>query len=147
MVLESGEEGAKTGLVQGDFAQGELDQVKLAQGELAQGKLAQEELPQVSQPLKATEVVQKGEKKEAMGEQAAEGASGFVDKKIHKEEVSGNSDQEQPKQEAAMPEGSGNPSRAVARVPPRRRHRFTLSQLQDLERLFHETRYPSLQAR
>ncbi|XP_050997841.1 homeobox protein ESX1-like [Acomys russatus] len=135
MLLDSGEEGGKPGLVQ----------VKLAQGKLAQGNVAQEELAQVSPPLEATGVVQEEEDEEEMGEGPADGgASGSMEDKIHP----GQSEQELPQQEAAIPEGAQNPPPAVDRVPHRRRRRrFTLSQLQDLERLFHETRYPSLRAR
>ncbi|XP_055461138.1 rhox homeobox family member 2-like [Psammomys obesus] len=146
VVSEAGEEGGKQGVVQGEFSQGELDQGKLAQGEFAQGKVAQEDLTQLSPTLEVTGVVKEGENKEEMEEEYARiGASSSMDK-IHPIEVPSSSDQPQPQQEAAMPEGT-NSLLTGDRQPPRRRPRFTLSQLQDLERLFHETRYPSLRAR
>ncbi|XP_060230582.1 rhox homeobox family member 1-like [Meriones unguiculatus] len=80
------------------------------------------------------------------GEHAGIGASGSVDEKIHQKEIPSSSDQPQPQQEAAMSEDNWN-LLDEDKQPPRRRPRFTLSQLQELERLFHETRYPSLRAR
>ncbi|XP_050997843.1 rhox homeobox family member 2-like [Acomys russatus] len=151
VVVESGEEGRKPGLIQGDLAQGELDQGKLAQGKLARGKLAKKELAQVSPPLEVTGVVQEGEEEEEVGEEATEegaSASSASVYKIDQEEVPGKSDQEEPQGGAATAaENTRNPARAGSRGPHRRRPKFTLSQLQDLERLFHENRYPSLKTR
>ncbi|XP_038171782.2 paired mesoderm homeobox protein 2-like [Arvicola amphibius] len=151
MVLKDGEEGGKEGLEQSKPAQGELDEGKLALGELAEGKPAQEEPAQCSLAQEATEEAKEGEvKEEAMGGgHAAAGSSGPVDNEVHEEGGQGGSGaQQQPQQEgaAAMPEGA-NSLQTRERLPVRRRTRFTLSQLQDLEQLFQENRHPSLHMR
>ncbi|CAH6779925.1 LOC100364002 [Phodopus roborovskii] len=147
MVLKAEEEGGKHGLVESKLAQGELDQGKLALGDLAPGKLAQEEPAQLSLAQEATGVAEQGENKEEMGRgHAGDGSSGPVDNEIRGDGAHGGAAQQQPQQEAAMPEGSKS-LRAGDRQPVQRRTRFTLSQLQDLEHLFQETRYPSLRAR
>lgn len=142
MVLKAGEEGGEKGLEQSGLAQGELDG-----GELAEGKLAQEEPAQCSLAQEATEEGEEGEiqEKEMEGGQAGAGSAGPVDNEVHEEGGHGASlDQQQPQQEAAaMPEGT----QTGERLPVRRRTRFTLSQLQDLERLFQENRHPSLRMR
>ncbi|XP_040599815.1 rhox homeobox family member 2-like [Mesocricetus auratus] len=139
MVLKAREEGGKNGLVESKPAQGELDQ-----GDLAPGKLAQEEPTQLILAQEATGVAEEAGIKEAMGGgHAGDGSFGPVDSG---EGGHGSGAQQQPQQEAAMPEGSKS-LRAGNRQPLQRRTRFTLSQLQDLEHLFQETRYPSLRAR
>ncbi|XP_042126064.1 uncharacterized protein LOC121826282 [Peromyscus maniculatus bairdii] len=148
VVLKAGEEGGKKGLLQSELAQGELDQGELALSELAPSKPAQKELAQSSLAQEATGVVEEGEneEEEMEGAHAGHGSSGPMDKGIPAEGGHGSSVQQQPQQEAAMPEGI-NHLQAGDRVPLRRRTRFTRSQLQDLERLFKENRYPSLRAR
>ncbi|XP_057616744.1 homeobox protein Rhox5-like [Chionomys nivalis] len=149
MVLKAGEEGGKKGLEQSKPTEGELDEGKPAPGELAEGKLAQEEPAQCSLAQEATEEVEEGEiKEEEMGGgHAAAGSSGPVDNEAHEEGGHGGSvDQQQPQPEAAMPEGTNSPQTGE-RLPVKRRTRFTLSQLQDLEQLFQENRHPSLRMR
>lgn len=150
MVLKAGEEGGKKGLEQSNPTQGELDEGKLAPGELAEGKLAQEEPAQGSLAQEAREEVEEGEiKEEEMGGgHAAAGSSGPVDNEVHEEggHGAGSLDQQQPQPEAAMPEGTNRPQTGE-RLPVKRRTRFTLSQLQDLEQLFQENRHPSLHMR
>uniref|UniRef100_A0A8C8W6F2 Homeobox domain-containing protein n=1 Tax=Peromyscus maniculatus bairdii TaxID=230844 RepID=A0A8C8W6F2_PERMB len=148
MVLKAGEEGGKKGLVQSELAQGELAQGERALGELAPSKPAQEELAQSGLTQEATGVVEEGEKKqeEIEGAHADDGSSGPMDKGIPAEGGHGSGVQQQPQQEAAMPEGTKS-LQAGDRLPFQRRTRFTRSQLQDLERLFEETRYPSFQVR
>lgn len=150
MVLKAEEEGGKTGLEQSNPTQGELDEGKLAPGELAEGKLAQEEPAQCSLAQEAREEVEEGEIKEEEemgGGHAAAGSSGPVDNEVHEEGGHGGSvDQQQPQPEAAMPEGTNSPQ-TRERLPVKRRTRFTLSQLQDLEQLFQENRHPSLHMR
>ena len=150
MVLKAGEEGGEKGLEQSGPAQGELDGGEVAPGELAEGKLAQEEPAQCSLAQEATEEGEEGEiqEKEMGGGQAGAGSAGPVDNPVHEEGGHGASvDQEQPQQEAAaMPEGTQSPQTGE-RLPVKRRTRFTLSQLQDLERLFQENRHPSLRMR
>ncbi|XP_076417750.1 uncharacterized protein LOC121825600 isoform X2 [Peromyscus maniculatus bairdii] len=147
VVLKAGEKGGKKGLLQSELAQGELNQGKLALGKLAPSKPAQEELAQSSLAQKATRVVEEGENEEEMeGKRAGDGSSGPMDKGIHAEAGHGSSVQQQPQQEAAMPEGT-NSLQAGDRLPLQRYTRFTQSQLQALERLFQETRYPTFRAR
>ncbi|KAM7338409.1 hypothetical protein ACRRTK_001893 [Alexandromys fortis] len=149
VVLKAGEEGDKKGLEQSKPTQGELDEGKLAPGELAEGKVAQEEPAQCSLAQEATEEGEEGDiKEEEMGGgHAAAGSSGPVDNEVHEEGGHGGSvDQQQPQPEAAMPEGTNSPQ-AGERLPVKRRTRFTLSQLQDLEQLFQENRHPSLHMR
>ncbi|XP_036030513.1 rhox homeobox family member 2-like [Onychomys torridus] len=148
MVLMPGEEGGKKGLVQSELAQGALYQGELALGERAPIKPAQEELAQSSLHQEATGVVEEGgnEEEELEGGHADYGSSGPIHKGIHEERAHGGGVQHQPQQEAVMPEGTKS-LQAGDRLPSRRRIRFTLSQLQKLERLFQETRYPSLRAR
>ncbi|XP_052615934.1 homeobox protein Rhox5-like [Peromyscus californicus insignis] len=148
IVPKAEEEGGKKGLVQSELAQGELDQGELALGELAPSKPAQEELAQSGLPQEATGVVEEVEKEEEEmeGGHAGDGSSGPMDKGIQAEGGHGGSVQQQPQQEAAMPEGTKN-LQAWDRQPFQRRTRFTQSQLQDLERLFEETRFPSFQVR
>ncbi|XP_052605526.1 rhox homeobox family member 2-like [Peromyscus californicus insignis] len=148
MVLKAEEEGGKKGLVQSELAQGELGQGELALGELAQSKPAQEELAQSGLTQEATGVVEEGEneEEEMEGGQAGDGSSGPMDKGIQADGGHDGSVQQQPQQEAAMPEGTKS-LQTRDRQPFRRRTRFTQSQLKDLERLFQENRYPSLRAR
>ncbi|XP_052605477.1 homeobox protein Rhox5-like [Peromyscus californicus insignis] len=148
MVLKAGEEGGKKGLVQSELAQGELGQGELALGELAPSKPAQEELAQSGLTQEATGVVEEGEneEEEMKGGHSGDGSSGPMDKGIQAEGGRGGCVQQQPQQEVAMPEGTKN-LQARDRQPFRRRTRFTQSQLQDLERLFQENRYPTLRAR
>ncbi|XP_052602817.1 homeobox protein Rhox5-like [Peromyscus californicus insignis] len=148
VVLKAGEEGGKKGLVPSELTQGELGQGELALGELAQSKPAQEALAQSGLIQEATGVVEEGEKEEEemKGGHAGDGSSGPMDKGIHAEGGHGGSVQQQPQQEAAMPEGTKS-LQAGDRQPSQRRTRFTQSQLQALERLFQETRYPTLRAR
>uniref|UniRef100_A0A8C2QC11 Homeobox domain-containing protein n=1 Tax=Cricetulus griseus TaxID=10029 RepID=A0A8C2QC11_CRIGR len=147
MVLKAEEEGGKKGLVESKLAQGELDQGELALGNLAPGKRAQKEPAQLGLAEEAAAVAEEGENREEMGgRQAGDGSSSPVAKGIQGEGGHGGCDQQQPQQEAVMPEGSRS-LQAVNRRPVQRRTRFTLFQLQDLEHLFQETRYPSLRAR
>ncbi|XP_059107522.1 rhox homeobox family member 2-like [Peromyscus eremicus] len=158
IVPKAEEEGGKKGLVQSELAQGELAQGVLAQGELDQGELAlgalapskpaQEELAQSGLTQEATGVVEAGEneEEEMEGGHSGDGSSGPMEKGIQAEGGHGGSVQQQPQQEAAMPEGTKS-LQAGDRQPFQRRTRFTQSQLQDLERLFKETPYPSLRAR
>ncbi|XP_052615942.1 rhox homeobox family member 2-like [Peromyscus californicus insignis] len=148
IVPKAEEEGGKKGLVQSELAQGELDQGELALGELAPSKPAQEELAQSGLTQEATGVVEEGEneEEEMEGGQAGDGSSGAMDKGIQAEGGHGSSIEQQPQQEAAMPEGT-NSLQAGDNLSFRRRTRFTQSQLQDLERLFEETRFPSFQVR
>ncbi|XP_076417569.1 uncharacterized protein LOC102912887 isoform X1 [Peromyscus maniculatus bairdii] len=147
VVLEAGEEGGKRRLVQSVLAQGELDQGELALSELAPSKPAQEELAQSDLAQESTGMVEGENKEEEMeGAHAGDGSSGPMDKGIQAEGGHGSSVQQQPQQEAAMPEGTKS-LQAGDRQPLRRYTRFTQSQLQELERLFEETRYPSFQVR
>ncbi|KAL6083110.1 hypothetical protein STEG23_004268 [Scotinomys teguina] len=147
MVLETGEEGGKAGL-RSKLAQHELDQGKFALGELAPSKPDQEELAQSSFAQEATGMVEEREKKEEEmgGGHAGHGSSGPVDKGIHEEGDHGVSVQQEPEQEAAMPEGTKS-LQAGDRLPFHHRTRLTQSQLQDLENLFEGTPYPSLGTR
>ncbi|XP_059107519.1 homeobox protein Rhox5-like [Peromyscus eremicus] len=148
VVLKAGEEGGKKGLVQSELAQGELGQGELALGKLAPSKPAQEELAQSGLTQEATGAVEAGEneEEEMEGKHAGDGSSGPMETAIHAEGGHGGSVPQQPQQEAAMPEGT-NSLQAGDRLPLQRRTRFTQSQLQALERLFQETRYPTLRAR
>ncbi|XP_037057621.1 paired mesoderm homeobox protein 2-like [Peromyscus leucopus] len=147
MVLKAGEEGGKKGLLQSGLAQGKLNQGKLALGKLAPSKPAQKELAQSGLAQKSTGVVEEGENEEEMeGKHAADGSSGPMNKGIHAEGGHGSSVQQQPRQEAAMPEGTKS-LQAGDRLPSQRYTRFTQSQLQALERLFQQTRYPTFRAR
>ncbi|XP_028627877.1 rhox homeobox family member 2-like [Grammomys surdaster] len=150
VVSEAGEEGDQKRLVLGGLAQGGLDQGELAQGEVAEGKRAQEEPAQFSVTQEATGVGEEGEKKEEEmeGRHAGDGASGSADDNIQQEGGQGSNDQQQPQQEAGIPEG--NRYQQAENSPahnPNRRTKFTHSQLRDLERLFQETRFPSLRVR
>ncbi|KAL6031453.1 hypothetical protein STEG23_026661 [Scotinomys teguina] len=147
MVLETGEEGGKAGL-RSKLAQHELDQGKFALGELAPSKPDQEELAQSSFAQEATGMVEEREKKEEEmgGGHAGHGSSGPVDKGIHEEGDHGVSVQQEPEQEAAMPEGTKS-LQAGDRLPFHHRTRLTQSQLQDLENLFEGIPYPSLGTR
>ncbi|KAL6083103.1 hypothetical protein STEG23_004261 [Scotinomys teguina] len=82
MVLKTGEEGGKTGLVQNKKSQGEL-----GQGEFAPSKPDQEELPQSSLAQEATGRVEEREHKEEemAGGCAGDDSSGPVNKGIHSE--------------------------------------------------------------
>nr|XP_015857870.2 homeobox protein Rhox5-like [Peromyscus maniculatus bairdii] len=93
-------------------------------------------------------VVEEVENKEEemRGGHTGDGSSGPMDKGIHEEGGPGSSVQQQPQQEVVMPEGTKSPQ-AGDRLPFQHNTRFTQSQLQDLESLFQETRYPSLRAR
>ncbi|XP_052605464.1 rhox homeobox family member 2-like [Peromyscus californicus insignis] len=148
VVLKAGEEGGKKGLVQSELAQGELGQGELALGEIAPSKPAQEELAQSGLTQEATGVVEEGEneEEEMEGGQAGDGSSDPMDQGIPAEGGHGSSIEQQPQQEAAMPEGTKS-LQAGDRQPFQRRTRFTQSQLRDLERLFKENRYPSFQVR
>ncbi|KAL6083252.1 hypothetical protein STEG23_030606 [Scotinomys teguina] len=144
MVLKTGEEGGKMGLVQS-----KLYQAQLGQGEFAPSKPAQEELAQFSLSQEATGVVEEREHKEEEmgGGRAGDDSSGPVDKGIHGEGDHGVSVQQQPEQKAAMPEGAMSLQAGEERLPLHRQTFFTQSQHQHLENLFEETRYPSLRAR
>ncbi|XP_076417890.1 uncharacterized protein LOC143270746 isoform X2 [Peromyscus maniculatus bairdii] len=142
VVLKAGEKGGKRGLVQSELDQGELDQ-----GELAPSTPAQEELAQSGLVQEATGVVEEGENKEEMeGAHAGDGSSGPMDKGIQAEGGHGSSVQQQPQQEAAMPEGTKS-LQAGERLSFQSHTRFTKSQLQVPDRLFKETCYPSFQVR
>ncbi|KAL6085729.1 hypothetical protein STEG23_032148, partial [Scotinomys teguina] len=143
MVLKTGEEGGKTGLVQNKKSQGEL-----GQGEFAPSKPDQEELPQSSLAQEATGRVEEREHKEEemAGGCAGDDSSGPVNKGIHSEGGHCVSVQQQPEQEAAMPEGTKS-LQAGDRLPFHHRTRLTQSQLQDLENLFEGIPYPSLGTR
>ncbi|XP_076417570.1 uncharacterized protein LOC143270663 isoform X1 [Peromyscus maniculatus bairdii] len=140
VVLKAGEKGGKRGLVQSELAQGEL-----AQGKLAPSKHAQEELDQSGLAQEATGVVEEGEKEEEEmeGAHAGDGSSGPMDKGIQAEGGHGGSIQQQPQQEAAMPEGTKNLQAGEFQSHTR----FTQSQLQELERLFEDNHFPSFQVR
>ncbi|XP_076417568.1 uncharacterized protein LOC102910231 isoform X2 [Peromyscus maniculatus bairdii] len=145
VVLKAGEEGGKKGLVQSELAQGELDQGELALSELPPSKPVQEELAESDLAQESTGMVEEENKEEEMeGAHAGDGSSGPMDKGIQAEGGHGSSVQKQPQQEAAMPEGTKS-LQAGDRLPFQRRTRFTQSQLQELERLFEETRFPSFQ--
>ncbi|XP_028718940.1 rhox homeobox family member 2-like [Peromyscus leucopus] len=148
VVLKAGEKGGKRGLVQSELAQAELDQGEVALSELAPSKPVQEELAQSDLAQEATGGGEEGEneEEEMEGAHAGDGSSGPMDKGIQAEGGHGGSVQQQPQQEAAMPEGTKS-LQAGERQPFQRRTRFTQSQLQDLERLFEETRFPSFQVR
>ncbi|XP_076418075.1 uncharacterized protein LOC143270827 [Peromyscus maniculatus bairdii] len=148
MVLKAGEEGGKKGLAQSELAQGELAQGKLDQGELAPSKPAQEELAQSGLAQEAIRVAQEGENEEEEMEEGGggDGSSGPIDKRIHVEGGHGSSVQQQPQQEAAMPEGS-KILLAGDRLPFHTCTRITQSQVLSLEHLFHAIPYPSLRAR
>ncbi|XP_059107517.1 rhox homeobox family member 2-like [Peromyscus eremicus] len=148
MVLKAGEEGGKKELVESELAQGELDQGELALGELAPSKPAQEELAQSGLTQEATGAVEKGEneEEEMEGGHSGDGSSGPMKKGTQAEGGHDRIVPQQPQQEAAMPEGTKN-LQARDRQPFQRRTSFTQSQLQDLERLFEETRFPSFQVR
>ncbi|XP_042125946.1 rhox homeobox family member 2-like [Peromyscus maniculatus bairdii] len=144
VVLEAGEEGGMRWLVQSELAQVELDQGVLALSEIPPSKPAQEELAQSDLAQESTGMVEGENKEEEMeGAHAGNGSSGPMDKGIQAEGGHGSSVQQQPQQEAAMPEGS-----KILQAGEFQSHtRFTQSQLQDLERLFEETRFPSFQVR
>ncbi|XP_037055299.1 rhox homeobox family member 1-like [Peromyscus leucopus] len=148
MVLTAGEEGGKKGLVQSELAQGELDQGKRALRELAPIKPAQEELAQSGLAQEAVRVAEEGENEEEEMEEggAGDGSSGPMDKGIHLEGDHGGSVQQQPQQEAAMPEGS-KILQAGDKLPFHTCTRITQSQLLGLEHLFQAIPYPSLRAR
>ncbi|XP_021009733.1 rhox homeobox family member 2-like [Mus caroli] len=139
----------KKELVLSWLAQGEFDQGEGAQGEVAGGEQAQEEPAPLSPAQEATGGGEEGENKEGEmeGRYAGDGASSSEDDSIL-EEGGENSDQQSPQQDAASPDSIRNP-RVLNRLAQLRyrRTRFTHSQLHDLERLFQETRYPSLRAR
>ncbi|XP_034341095.1 uncharacterized protein LOC117694355 [Arvicanthis niloticus] len=150
VVSEAGEEGDKKPLVLGGLAQGGLDQGELTQGEVAGGKRAQEEPAQFSLTQEARGVGEEGEKKEEEmeGRHAGDRASGTEDDNIQREGGEGSNDQQEPQQEAAIPEN--NRCQQAGNSPghlQNRRTKFTHSQLRDLERLFQETRFPSLRVR
>ncbi|XP_037055287.1 rhox homeobox family member 2-like [Peromyscus leucopus] len=146
VVLKGGEEGGKRGLVQSELAQAELDQGEVALSELAPSKPVQEELAQSDLAQESTGMVEGENKEEMEGARASNGSSGPMDKEIPAEGGHGSSVQQQPQQEAAMPEGTKS-LQAGDRLPFQSHTRFTQSQLQDLERLFEETRFPSFQVR
>ncbi|XP_076417704.1 uncharacterized protein LOC143270692 isoform X2 [Peromyscus maniculatus bairdii] len=92
----------------------------------------------------ATGVVEEGEKEEEMeGAHAGNGSSGPMDKGIQAEGGHGSSVQQQPQQEAAMPEGT----MGLQAGDFQSHTRFTQSQLQDLEQFFEENHFPSFQVR
>ncbi|XP_076417633.1 paired box protein Pax-7-like isoform X2 [Peromyscus maniculatus bairdii] len=93
----------------------------------------------------ATGVVEEGEKEEEEieGAHAGDGSSGPMDKGIQAEGGHGSSVQQQPQQEAAMPEGT----KSLQAGDFQSHTRFTQSQLQDLEHLFEENHFPSFQVR
>nr|pir placenta specific-homeobox protein - mouse [Mus musculus] len=130
----------------------------LAQGEFDQGEGLRARLLEVSRLKKSLSIESSsgshwrrrgGRKKEGEmeGRHAGDGASSSEDDSIL-EEGGQNIDQQPPQQEAASPDSIRNPHVLNRLAQLRyRRTRFTHSQLHDLERLFQETRYPSLRAR
>ncbi|XP_036032520.1 rhox homeobox family member 2-like [Onychomys torridus] len=149
MVLMPGEEGGKKGDVQSQLAHGELDQGELALGELAPSKPAQEELAQSSLAQETTGVVEEcrnEEEEEMEGGHGGDGSSSPIDKGNHAEDGHGSSVQLQPQPETAIPEGTKS-LQDGDRLPSQSHTRFTQSQLEDLERLFQDTRFPSFQVR
>ncbi|XP_052026285.1 rhox homeobox family member 1-like [Apodemus sylvaticus] len=151
VVSGAGEEGGdKKGLVLSALAQGGLDQGECVEGEVPGGKLAQEEPAQCSVTQEAAGVGEEGGKKEEEMEGRHDGdwASTPEDDAIEQEGVQNRSDHQQPQGEAAIPEGNGNNGARITMVHHRfRSSRFTPSQLQDLERLFQESQYPTLHVR
>ncbi|GAB1302722.1 Homeobox protein GPBOX [Apodemus speciosus] len=154
VVSGAGEEGGETkGLVLSGPAQGGLDQGELAEGQVAEGKGAQEEPAQPSLSQRAAGVGEEGEEKEEEMEGRRDGdeASGPEDDTIDQEDGQNDRDQPQPPPLARIPvlirndfnQQAGN---FVAHQRGRR-SRFTHAQLHDLERLFQETRFPSLRVR
>ncbi|XP_052027842.1 rhox homeobox family member 2-like [Apodemus sylvaticus] len=151
VVSEAGDEGGdKKGLVLSALAQSGLDQGECVEGEVPGGKLAQEEPAQCSVTQEAAGVGEEGGKKEEEmeGRHDGDGASSSEDDVIEQEGVQSRRDHQQPQGEAAIPEGSRNNRVRIRMVHhPYRSFRFTHSQLQDLERLFQESHYPTLRAR
>lgn len=152
VVSEALEEGIdKKGLVLSWLAQGGFDQGELSESELAGGEPAQEEPPQINLTGEATGGAEEGEKKEEEMEErhAGDGASGSEDDNIQPGgQGSNDQPQPQPQRDPELPEFIIN-QEVLNRLAYQRyrRTRFTHSQLHDLERLFQETRYPSLRAR
>nr|XP_034341880.1 rhox homeobox family member 2-like [Arvicanthis niloticus] len=150
VVSEAGEEGDKKPLVLGGLAQGGLDQGELTQGEVAGGKRAQEEPAQFSLTQEARGVGEEGEKKEEEmeGRHAGDHASGTEDDNIQREGGEGSNDQQEPQEEDEILEHiryqQAWNNQALEQYS---QTRFTQSQLRALERLFRESRYPSLRAR
>ncbi|XP_052027841.1 rhox homeobox family member 2-like [Apodemus sylvaticus] len=151
VVSRAGEEGGdKKGLVLSWLAQGGLDQGQCAEGEVPGGKLAQEEPAQCSVTQEAAGVGEEGGKKEEEmeGRHDGDGASSSEDDMMEQEGVQNRSDHQLPQGEAAIPEGSRNQAAGIRPAHQRySRSRFTQSQLRDLERLFRETRFPTLRVR
>ncbi|KAL1764797.1 rhox homeobox family member 2-like, partial [Sigmodon hispidus] len=147
MALSTGEEGDKKEHAESKPAQDELDQGEPVLGALAQDEPAQEEHAQVSVSHEASGAVEEEESKleEMGGEEASAGISGPMDNGNHVEADHGCNVQQQPQQEAAIPECNRR-MHDRARVIVHHRPRFTRSQLQDLEELFQQTHYPSLSA-
>ncbi|KAL1765390.1 hypothetical protein HispidOSU_013083, partial [Sigmodon hispidus] len=139
--LKDVEEKDKKVMVETKPAQAELDQGKPSLGDPSQDKPAQEELPQVSVVHQASGAVVEAENKpeEMEGEEASEGSSGPMNNRNR----DGNA-QQQPPQEASMPEGSRTLHAGAMMIVHYHRPRFTHSQLQDLENLFQVTPFPSL---
>lgn len=150
MVSVAGEEGDQSQSLVGGLVQGGLDQGEPTQGQSAGGNLPQEEPAELSLAQEATGVGEEGEKKaeEMEARYAGDGAYGPEDNNVQQEGDQHPNDQQQLQQEAAIPEGNRG-QQAENRVfhPRHTRPRFTHSQLQDLERLFQETRYPTLRTR
>ncbi|XP_006257545.2 rhox homeobox family member 2 [Rattus norvegicus] len=150
VVSEAREVGDQSQRLVGGLVQGGLDQGQPAQGQLAGGNLPQEEPAELSLAQDATGVGEEGDEKEEEMEAryAGDGAYGPEDNNVQQEGDQHPNDQEQPQQEAAIPEGSRGQQAGNNLAHPRySRTRFTPSQLRDLERLFQETRYPSLRTR
>ena len=152
VVSGAGEEGGdKKGLVLSALAQGGLDQGEPSpEREVPGGKLAQEEPAQCSLTQEAAGVGEEGGKKEEEmeGRHDGDGASSSEDDVIEQEGGQSRSDHQQPQGEVAIPERSRNNRVRIRMVHhPYRSFRFTHSQLQDLERLFQESHYPTLRAR
>ncbi|XP_052027827.1 rhox homeobox family member 2-like [Apodemus sylvaticus] len=156
VVSRAGEEGGdKKGLVLSGFAQGGLDQGERTEREVAGSKRVQEEPAQCSLPQEAAGVGEEGGKKEEEmeGRHDGDGASSSEDDdlNIRQEDRQSNRDQQQPEPAAPIPELIRNDLNQQAgnclAHQRNRRTRFTHSQLHDLERLFQETRFPSLRVR
>ncbi|KAL1764181.1 rhox homeobox family member 2-like, partial [Sigmodon hispidus] len=143
-VLKDIEEEDNKGMVETKPSQDELDQGKPSLGDPSQDKPAQEELPQVSVVHRASGAVEEAENKpeEIGGEEASQGSSGPMNNRNR----DGNA-QQQPPQEAVMPEGSRMLHAGAMMIVHYHRPRFTHSQLQDLENFFQVNPFPSLLTR
>ncbi|KAL1764578.1 hypothetical protein HispidOSU_030697, partial [Sigmodon hispidus] len=139
MILNTGEKVHKKEIVEIMPAQHEIDHDEPAPCNLVEGKSSQEEIPQVSVSEEATGAVEEGEVKEGEmgGEEVSEGISGPLVKGNHMEA------QQDPQQEAAIPEGSRSLHPGVRPSTVPQSPRFSRSHLRVLENLFQETHNPS----